>query len=158
MSQEEFRERVQESLKKFAGAPEDCEFCRWIIERISYLPGDLRDPKTYQNLKRLGAQMDQNYHTSGNHLFYLATGPDLFDEIICHVSECGLTHEDGEHWRRVVIEKPFGFDLASARALNVQIRIHLSEHQVYRIDHYLGKETVQNILVFRFSNGIFEPI
>jgi glucose-6-phosphate 1-dehydrogenase len=102
--------------------------------------------------------MDQNYRTCGNFLFYLATGPDLFAEIIRHLAECGLTREDDGHWRRVIIEKPFGSDFASARALNLQIKNLLSERQVYRIDHYLGKETVQNILVFRFSNGIFEPI
>jgi glucose-6-phosphate 1-dehydrogenase len=102
--------------------------------------------------------LNQNYRTCGNYLFYLATGPDLFGEIIRHLAECGLTNENGRHWRRVVIEKPFGSDLDSARALNLQIKNLLSESQVYRIDHYLGKETVQHILVFRFANGIFEPI
>jgi glucose-6-phosphate 1-dehydrogenase len=158
LSQDEFRERVRASLREFGGAPEDCEFCRWIVERLCYISGDFRDAKTYDNLKPLVAQMDQNYRTCGNYLFYLATGPDLFGEIIRRLAESGLTHEDDGRWRRVIIEKPFGSDLASARALNTQIKNLLSEQQVYRIDHYLGKETVQNILVFRFSNGIFEPI
>jgi glucose-6-phosphate 1-dehydrogenase len=154
LSQDEFRERVRASLTEFAGAPEDCEFCRWIIERLSYLSGDFQDRHTYAQLQPLLAQMNQNYRTCGNYLFYLATGPDLFGEIIRHLAECRLTNENGRHWRRVIIEKPFGSDLDSARALNLQIKNLLSERQVYRIDHYLGKETVQNILVFRFANGI----
>jgi glucose-6-phosphate 1-dehydrogenase len=158
MSQDGFRERVRASLREFAGAPDDCEFCRWIVGRLCYLSGDLRDHNIYAQLQPLLAQMDQKYRTCGNYLFYFATGPDLFGDIIRDLAESNLTIQDGGHWRRIVIEKPFGVDLASARALNAQIRNLLSEQQVYRIDHYLGKETVQNILVFRFSNGIFEPI
>lgn len=91
-------------------------------------------------------------------LFYLATAPDQFLNVCEHLSELGLLTETGDQWRRVVIEKPFGTDLASARELNHALSRLMSEHQIYRIDHYLGKETVQNILVFRFGNGIFEPI
>ncbi|MBV8550117.1 MAG: glucose-6-phosphate dehydrogenase [Acidobacteriaceae bacterium] len=157
-SEDEFRERVRASLKEFASAPDDCKFCDWIIERLSYLPGNFREAETYARLKPLLAQMEQTHHTTGNCLFYLATGPDLFGEIIRNLADSGLTRENGGYWRRVIIEKPFGSDLSSAKALNLQIKSLLSEQQIYRIDHYLGKETVQNILVFRFSNGIFEPI
>ena len=95
--------------------------------------------------------------TAGNALFYLAVPPDLFAMIVKHLGAAGMTSEDGR-WRRVVIEKPFGHDLESAQALDREIRTVLAESQIFRIDHYLGKETVQNILVFRFANGIFEPI
>src|SRR4029079_14106876 len=96
--------------------------------------------------------------TAGNYLFYMAVPPDLFSVIVKHLGAAGLAQEDGTYWRRVVIEKPCGHDLDSARALDREIRGVLGERQIYRIDHYLGKETVQNILVFRFANGIFEPI
>jgi glucose-6-phosphate 1-dehydrogenase len=157
-SQDQFRESVHASLIEFSGATENCEFCRWITERLCYLSGDFRDQNIYAQLQPLLTQMDQKYRTCGNYLFYLATGPDLFGEIVRRLAEAKLTIQDGGHWRRIIIEKPFGVDLASAQALNAQIKNLLSEQQVYRIDHYLGKETVQNILVFRFANGIFEPI
>src|SRR5207237_6036660 len=94
----------------------------------------------------------------GNYFFYLATAPEYFAPVVEHLGAIELTQEDNSHWRRVVIEKPFGRDLESAKKLNQEIKQVLNEDQIYRIDHYLGKETVQNILVFRFGNGIFEPI
>ncbi|HHT9111468.1 MAG TPA: glucose-6-phosphate dehydrogenase, partial [Candidatus Brocadiaceae bacterium] len=96
--------------------------------------------------------------TQGNYLYYLATAPDLFAHVIQQIGATGLAQEENGHWRRVIIEKPFGRDVVSARSLNNEIRKVLNESQIYRIDHYLGKETVQNIMVFRFANGIFEPI
>ena len=104
------------------------------------------------------AEIDEQHGTGQNYLFYLATSPKFFCEIVQHLGQSGLSKQEDGHWRRVVIEKPFGQDLESAMALNQNIKAVLSENQIYRIDHYLGKETVQNIMVFRFGNGIFEPI
>ena len=156
--EESFRSQVRADLSEFGGAPQHCKFCDWLIERLYYLRGDFRDPKTYEWLKPMLAQADQKHGTQGNYFYYLATAPGLFGEIIRQLGAAGLAEQKDGHWRRIVIEKPFGRDLESARALNREIGKFLSENQIYRIDHYLGKETVQNILVFRFSNGIFEPV
>jgi glucose-6-phosphate 1-dehydrogenase len=102
--------------------------------------------------------VEREHKTQGNVLYYLATGPEFFGEIVRQLHAVGLTRQENGHWRRVIVEKPFGADLESARGLNAELKKCLEEKQIYRIDHYLGKETVQNILVFRFSNGIFEPI
>jgi glucose-6-phosphate 1-dehydrogenase len=157
-SEDEYRQRVRNDLREFAGAPEQCEFCDWLIERLYYRSGDFRDPKVYEELKKLLADIDQKHGTQGNCLYYLAIPPGLIGEIVKRLGAAGLTDQSGGHWRRVVVEKPFGSDLSSAHALNLELSSELAENQIYRIDHYLGKETVQNILVFRFSNGIFEPI
>ena len=110
--------------------------------------------------KALGEEVEKAFTEVGSEdcLFYLATAPEQFLNVCEHVAELGLLNESGGRWRRVVIEKPFGTDLDSARSLNQSLTRLMDEHQIYRIDHYLGKETVQNILVFRFGNGIFEPI
>jgi len=158
LSQDEFRNRVRNDLKEFGGATDDCAFCDWLLARLYYFSGDFNDPATYQRLKPLLAEAEQKHGTRGNYFYYLATPPNLFGEIVKQLGAAGLTEQTDGHWRRVVIEKPFGRDLDSARLLNRDIRKVLTEDQIYRIDHYLGKETVQNILVFRFSNGIFEPI
>jgi glucose-6-phosphate 1-dehydrogenase len=157
-SEEEFRKLVLGDLRQFADAPEGCQFCDWLIERLYYLSGDFRDPAGYERLRTLLADIDGKHDTRGNYLYYLATSPVLVPGIVKQLGDAGLTDEGEGHWRRVVVEKPFGSDLASARALNRELARVLRENQIYRIDHYLGKETVQNILVFRFSNGIFEPI
>ncbi len=104
------------------------------------------------------ASIDNEFGTDQNYLFYMATSPKFFGQIVEQLGQSGLSKEEDGHWRRVVIEKPFGQDLESAVSLNQSIKAVLSEKQIYRIDHYLGKETVQNIMVFRFGNGIFEPI
>ncbi|HXI43347.1 MAG TPA: glucose-6-phosphate dehydrogenase [Bryobacteraceae bacterium] len=158
ISQDEFRNRVKSDLKEFGGAAADCPFCEWLLERLYYTSGDFRDRAAYERLKPLLAEMEQKHGTRGNYFYYLATTPSLFGEIVKQLGDAGLTEQTNGHWSRVIIEKPFGHDLDSARALNRDIRKVLTEDQIYRIDHYLGKETVQNILVFRFSNGIFEPI
>ena len=157
-TEDSFRDRVRQDLREFGGAPERCEFCEWLIKRLHYIAGDFRDAQAYEQLRELLKKLDQEHQTKGDYLYYLATLPNFFAEIVKHLGSAGLTEEVNGRWRRVVIEKPFGSDLESARALNSELRQTLSEHQIYRIDHYLGKETVQNILVFRFSNGIFEPI
>ena len=158
MSDDQYREVVRKSLQEFGGAPDRCKFCDWLLGRTYYISGDLRDPAAFERLKTVLGEVDAKHGTHGNYLYYLATTPVLFGPVVDLLGSSGLSQETSGHWRRVVIEKPFGRDLTSARALNVEIRNVLGEHQIYRIDHYLGKETVQNILVFRFSNGIFEPI
>ena len=125
---------------------------------LLYLRGDFGDPATYAKLAETLAAIDQQYGTGQNYLFYMATAPKFFCDIVQHLGQSGLSKQENGHWRRVVIEKPFGQDLESAMTLNQNIKAVLSENQIYRIDHYLGKETVQNIMVFRFGNGIFEPI
>lgn len=158
LDSEGFRQRVREDLNTFATEPVTPEQWTWLSERLYFLGGDFRDPALYEALRAKLGEIDAEHHTAGNYLFYLATNPTLFCEVIERLGAAGLTAEDGAHWRRVVIEKPFGHDLDSARTLNREIARSLNEKQIYRIDHYLGKETVQNLLVFRFSNGIFEPI
>lgn len=158
VSEDDFRERVRKDLQEYASAPEQCDFCNWLVERLYYVPGDFRDGNVYQKLKTLLAEIDQKQHTQGNYFYYLATAPQFFGEIVKQLGAADLTEQGTGKWRRVVIEKPFGSDLESAKALNRELKSVLAENQIYRIDHYLGKETVQNILVFRFSNGIFEPI
>lgn len=155
--QQQYCDRVHADLRDFGDAPEKCKFCDWLLERLYYLRGDFKDPDTFQRLRSLLESVDQKHGTGGNYLYYLATAPALFGDVVGMLGSANLTDDEG-HWRRVVIEKPFGHDLESARALNHQIGQVLAERQIFRIDHYLGKETVQNILVFRFSNGIFEPI
>jgi len=130
----------------------------WFYERLYYLSGDFRSDETYQQLKRLLGEVDQQHATGGNYLYYLATAPAFFSEIPQRLSTAGLIDETESNWRRVIIEKPFGNDLKSAEKLNGQLRDVMDESQIYRIDHYLGKETVQNILAFRFANGLFEPV
>jgi glucose-6-phosphate 1-dehydrogenase len=131
---------------------------RWLISRMSYVQGDLNDPGLYRRLGEHLAKRDESTTSAGNHLFYLAVADRFFGVVVAGLGAAGLTKEPEGHWRRVVIEKPFGHDLASARALNAEILQTLQEHQIYRIDHFLGKETVQNILALRFANGLFEPI
>ncbi|HEX4227798.1 MAG TPA: glucose-6-phosphate dehydrogenase [Bryobacteraceae bacterium] len=159
IAQDKFLDQLRQDLREFGAAPEQCSFCDWLLERTVYLAGDFRDAGTYRKLKAILDDLEQKHATRGNYFYYLATAPSMFGEVIKQLGEAGLAEqEEGRNWRRVVIEKPFGRDLESARALNIEIRKYLKENQIYRIDHYLGKETVQNILAFRFSNGIFEPV
>jgi glucose-6-phosphate 1-dehydrogenase len=130
----------------------------WLAERFYHLKGDFNDPAAFANLAQLLVKVGKEHRTGGNCLFYLATPPQVFAPIVEQLGSAGLVHEEAGQWRRVIIEKPFGTDLSSAQALNRHILGVLAESQIYRIDHYLGKETVQNILVFRFANGIFEPL
>ena len=151
-----YRERVRRDLQQFGTMTTDRVRCEWLESRLTYLAGPFDDPAAYDRLRDTLAAALNGGHPS-NTLFYLATPPSLFGPIVERLSAARLLAED-EGWRRVVIEKPFGHDLESARALNRQLARSLNEHQIYRIDHYLGKETVQNIMAFRFANGIFEPI
>ena len=158
IGEEEYRSRVYQDLIEFGGAKEHCKFCDWLVGHLYYFRGDFKDPATYQQLKQKLTQVDEKHGTRGNYFYYLATAPALFGEVVKQLGAAGLAEEAEDRWRRVVIEKPFGRDLDSARTLNRDISQVLHESQIYRIDHYLGKETVQNILVFRFANGIFEPV
>jgi glucose-6-phosphate 1-dehydrogenase len=130
----------------------------WLTGRMTYLQGDLNDPQTYRRLGSCLAELDRKVGTAGNYLFYLAIPDRLFGTAVAGLGAAGLTEEREDRWRRVVIEKPFGHDLASAKALNAEIMKVVAEHQIYRIDHFLGKETVQNLMALRFANGLFEPI
>ncbi len=157
MSSEDFRKLIGDELNQFATTTVDPELWHWLSRRIYYVSGNVDDPKSYEKLKIQLAAVDQEHGTRGNYFYYLATSPELFSKVVRHLGNADLTKEE-TGWRRVIIEKPFGRDYDSARRLNQEVREVLAENQIYRIDHYLGKETVQNILVFRFSNGIFEPI
>jgi glucose-6-phosphate 1-dehydrogenase len=157
---ESWRAELREALGKFSRSNNvDEQVWREFESLISYTRGDLTDPEAYQALKR---QLDGfgDPRLARNLLFYLAISPSQFAEVVKHLHDHGLIQKDApdEHWQRVVIEKPFGHDLASAQELNRSITEYLHEKQIFRIDHYLGKETVQNILVFRFSNAIFETL
>ncbi len=147
MSEEEFRKKVVEDVQQYTGNDGDPDLIEWFIRHMYYVTGEFEDKNIYPQLKSHLAKIDKEHSTHGNYFFYLATAPNFFGPIVEQLSAAGLMEEDGQHWRRVIIEKPFGHDLESA-----------NEKQIYRIDHYLGKETVQNILAFRFANGIFEPI
>ena len=157
-STDQFRQLMSEKLQSFATSSVDQDLKDWLLRRIYYVGGEFDDAKLYQNLAQTLEEVDKNHNTHGNYFFYLATSPVFFGQIVDQLGSSQLACEKDGHWRRIVFEKPFGNDLDSAKALNRQVRKVLTENQIYRIDHYLGKETVQNILVFRFGNGIFEPI
>ena len=157
MTTEEFRNRISDEIGQFATTKVDPDLWHWFARRIYYISGDFDDPAAYGRLRDLLTKLDGEHGTHGNYFYYLATAPAFFGTIIRQLGEAGLVKEDGG-WRRAIIEKPFGRDYETACKLNRDVREVLAEKQIYRIDHYLGKETVQNILVFRFSNGIFEPI
>ena len=159
-SDETFRQELRTSLDAYSRVqPVDRETWDELAGRITYHQGDFSDPSLYQGLSDRLDQLDEEHGTRGNRIFYLASQPSAFAEIVAGLGRVGLDHERHEGgWRRVVIEKPFGRDLNSAIRLNREVGKVFRERQVYRIDHYLGKETVRNLLVFRFANGIFEPI
>ncbi len=158
MSHEQFSEKIGEDLHEHASGSVDKDLWNWFAERLYYLSGDLKAAKTYEELASLLEEVNQKHGTKANYFYYLAIAPEFFSPVIEQLGEAGLVREENGSWRRVIVEKPFGRDLESARRLNREIQHVLKEDQIYRIDHYLGKETVQNILVFRFANGIFEPI
>jgi glucose-6-phosphate 1-dehydrogenase len=158
MSTDEFRAKLVQDLKEFVAGPVDSDLQEWFERHVYYITGEFTDPSTYQQLKEMLQKLDKDHATHGNYFYYLATAPDFFGMIVEKLAAIGLMTEENHQWRRVIIEKPFGRDLDSAKALNQQLLTVADEKQIYRIDHYLGKETVQNILAFRFANGIFEPI
>jgi len=157
---ETFRAEIHKALEQYSRVlPLDDDAWESFAPRIEYVQFDFDDPAGFETLSEYLDTHDAEHGTRGNRLFYLATQPSQFSDIVAQLGRVGLDHEhhDGG-WRRVVIEKPFGHDLESARKLNREVGKVFRESQVYRIDHYLGKETVRNLLVFRFGNGIFEPL
>ena len=153
-----WRQQVVEYLKEFGPANRDPALLNWFIQRLYFLEGDLKDQECFAKLSEMLAQVDSQYNTRGNHIYYLSTPPDAFALVCEQLDKVGLTEEREGYWRRLVVEKPFGHDLKSALALTGQLLTAFTESQLYRIDHYLGKETVQNIMVFRFADGLFEPV
>jgi glucose-6-phosphate 1-dehydrogenase len=154
-----FRAEVRAALEAFSRVAPEPARLEPFLERIDYHQGDFADETAFNGLVERLAACDAEHATAGNFLFYLATHSTAFPGVVGQLGRCGLDHEvHGGGWRRVVIEKPFGRDIDSARRLNREVAKVFRESQVYRIDHYLGKETVRNLLVFRFGNGIFEPL
>ena len=152
-----FRESLLGDAKEFSRSGIEAPLWESFAEGVSYIRSSFDDAKGYQALAKRLDELDERRGAGGNRLFYLATPPENYATIIQQLGAAGLAKSTGG-WVRIIIEKPFGRDLGSARALNAEVHKVFDENQVYRIDHYLGKETVQNILVFRFANGIFEPL
>ncbi len=156
MSDEQFRDKIVADIESLSPGTLTAEMQQELLPHFFYMAGDVTDSAMYDRLKARMDQIDQECGTEGNAFFYLATAPTLFSPVVHSIGKCGLIDEQ-RGWRRVVIEKPFGHDLQSAQQLNCDIQGVLDEDQIYRIDHYLGKETVQNIAVLRFANGMFQP-
>jgi len=159
MTTEDFRRKIIDDLKEFVGSSANKKLLEWFEQRTFYTGGDFDDDKKlFKDLKELLAEVCEQHKIPENFFYYLATPPQLFANVAGKIHKNGLAKEENGNWRRFIFEKPFGRDLESAKNLNHQLLKILKEKQIYRIDHYLGKETVQNILVFRFGNSIFEPI
>ncbi len=158
-SDDEFRTEMRGSLEQFSRVVLEPVVLDEFLQRIVYHQADFADDDAFDRLAARLDDIDREHGTRGDHLYYLATQPSAFPVVIGQLGRCGMDHEiHGGGWRRVVIEKPFGRDTDTAKRLNREVARVFREAQVYRIDHYLGKETVRNLLVFRFANGIFEPI
>jgi glucose-6-phosphate 1-dehydrogenase len=153
-----FAADMQDGIVKGGGVDSGDSKLKPFIDRVKYFATEFDDDAGFDKLKAFLEDIDKQFGTKGNRLFYLAVAPEYFADITERLGKHGMTQEVDGKFVHVVIEKPFGTDLQSARKLNDEINAVLSEDQIFRIDHYLGKETVQNILVFRFGNGIFEPI
>ncbi len=159
MSHDEFRDKMKDAIVTYSEAKQvDEQVWESFAKGIFYVAGDVNNAEAYQEISKLLNQIDRERGTAGNRVFYLSTSPSLYAEAIQQLGAARLAKPEGKGWTRIIIEKPFGHDLASAKELNTEAAKVFDEEQVYRIDHYLGKETVQNLMVFRFANGIFEPI
>jgi glucose-6-phosphate 1-dehydrogenase len=157
-SNDELRDSLMKGLHQFATRKVDDAIASRLLECVTSIAADPKDPGSFDALREKLENLEKQRKTVGNRLFYLATPPNAFAPISKQLGRAGMLKESNGSWRRLVIEKPFGTDLASAKALNAELLEIAEEQQIYRIDHYLGKETVQNILVLRFANGMFEPI
>jgi glucose-6-phosphate 1-dehydrogenase len=158
MSTDAFRAEMTKEAPLYATGTFDHSVWEPLVQNLYYMTGDFADAATFNRLKQQLESIDKSLGTPGNYLFYLATAPTFFAKIVEQLGAAELVTQPDGRWRRVIIEKPFGNDLDSAMQLNRQIKKILDEPQIYRIDHYMGKETVQNLMVLRFGNGIFEPI
>lgn len=158
MSDDDFAERVRESIEKAHPTEEARTPLRDVDVAYRYVAGPFDDAETFERLRGVLDALDAQQGTAANRLYYLATVPQLFPMVAARLGAAGLAEERPGSFRRVVVEKPFGHDLSSARALDEALHAVFGEHQVFRIDHYLAKETVQNILAWRFANAIFEPL
>ncbi|RLT44172.1 MAG: glucose-6-phosphate dehydrogenase [Chloroflexi bacterium] len=158
-SDEKFREMARSGVEKHTDVEFKEDAWQSFAQGIFYVAGGYDDASGFARLKARIEELDQSRNTGRNHLFYLATPPSVYESVATQLGQADLVHPaEAKCWTRLVVEKPFGHDLSSAQALNEHLLGIFDEDQIYRIDHYLGKETVQNILVFRFANGIFEPI
>ena len=155
-SHDYFREHMRQGIEQFSDGLGPDDLWQEFAQGLFYCPGDIDNPESYQKLKDLLSELDEKRGTQGNRVFYLSVSPKFFAEAIQQLGASGMLEDPTK--TRLVIEKPFGRDLSSARSLNRVVQQVCKEEQVYRIDHYLGKETVQNLLVFRFANAIFEPL
>jgi glucose-6-phosphate 1-dehydrogenase len=155
---QDFADIVHDSVKQHARTEFREETWRQLAEGFRFVPGEFDDDVAFDNLRRTIEELDRDRGTDGNHAFYLAIPPSFFGIVAEQLKEHGLAESHGDAWRRVVIEKPFGHDLESARALNTALGAAFPSDTIFRIDHYLGKETVQNILAMRFANEMFEPL
>ena len=159
MNDEQYRKDCREAILKHArNKPVDEALLRRMEQNIFYVAGGYDSPEDHERLAKKLAELDKSHQTGGNRLFYISTPPEAFNDIITRLGEREKKGQNGPGWSRLIIEKPFGKDLKSAQALNKLLYTYWREDQVYRIDHYLGKETVQNLMVLRFANAIFEPI
>jgi glucose-6-phosphate 1-dehydrogenase len=157
MTDDQFREKMRESVSRFlVDSPFDKDLWDSFAQGAFYEAGNVKDRSSFGQLSQKLKVVEQSRRTSGNVLFYLSTQPSHYESAAEGIMHAGLARGNG--WRRLVVEKPFGHDLATARELNAKLQRFFPESEIYRIDHYLGKETVQNILAFRFGNGIFEPL
>lgn len=159
MTTDEFRKLISAHLKEFIPGGPEPKLLKWFQERAYYTGGDFDDDKQlFPDLKTMLGDVCEKHQIPENFFYYMATPPDLFANVTQKIVKTGIGKEENGNWRRFIYEKPFGHDLESAKKLNADLLKIVKEKQIYRIDHYLGKETVQNILVFRFGNSIFEPI
>jgi glucose-6-phosphate 1-dehydrogenase len=158
MNDEAFRNSAAEAVRKSAeGGEVDQDKLRDFLQWFSYVAGGYGAAESFQTLKRRVEELDARHHLEGNRLYYLATPPEVYPSIVEQLGGAQMARSE-KAWRRMIVEKPYGRDLATARRLNRAVLEVFDESQVYRIDHYLGKDTVQNLLVLRFGNGIFEPL
>ncbi len=153
-----FRDHIRQTLQQFWGTDADAKVVDWLVSRAQYQGANFDDPASFDALKGRIESIEKTAQTGGNRLFYLAVAPSFISPVSTQLGRVGLLKEDGGCWRRLIIEKPFGHDLASAQALNAQLQKSLNENQIYRIDHFAGKDAVQDLAVFRFSNAIIEPL
>ncbi len=155
---ESFRKTLTDEIKDYVSHPIDPKIWAWLMERVYYIQGDFASKDDFQKLKDQLDAAEKAHNTRGNRFYYLAVAPRFFAPVVKMLGEMDMIKDDDAKFTRVIVEKPFGRDLESAKQLNRDLKEVLHERQIYRIDHYLGKETVQNIMVFRFGNSIFEPI